>query len=360
MRRIVLPILLLLAVACSSEIDEVTFEEVNEEVAVVENSGETAKEETSEGFKEEPANKAPVFEEKSFSIDEHSAVGTSIGFLAATDANENPMTYTIESGVDIDIDKNTGELKVGPNLTLDFERTENIEFSISAYDGKITTEKTISLDIKNVDEMALLTEDQKELISYFQYLTLWKGPHVTEVDATRKWTTPMLLHLDGTITDEYRSTVESVISQYNSLFTESDFGIILTENADDANANLFFGAKEDVAEVWPDIYDLIKDGNYDGYAKTPSHNSLMTSTRIWISNPIEALLQHELGHALGFGHSNHCNGKKSILCSSVSAESVMLPVEADVIHYQYHRDMPSGLSESEIEQVLANLILIEE
>lgn len=359
MRRIVLPILSLLAIACSSEIDEEPYE-VSEEVTVVENPDETAKEETSEGFIEEPANKVPVFEKKSFSIDEHSAVGTSIGFLAATDANQSPMTYTLESGADIDIDENTGEMKVGQNLNLDFERTENIEFSILAFDGKITTEKTIFLNIQNVDEMVLLTAHQKELISYFQYLTLWKGPYVTEVEVTRKWTIPMILHLDGTITDEYRSTVESVISQYNALFTEGDFGIILTENADDANASLFFGAKEDVAAVWPDMYNLIKDGNYDGYAKTPSHNSIMTATRIWISNPIEALLKHELGHALGFGHSNHCNGEKSIMCSSVSAESVILPVEADVIRYQYHRDMPSGLSESEIEQVLANLILIEE
>jgi hypothetical protein len=169
----------------------------------------------------------------------------------------------------------------------------------------------------------------------------------------------MILHLDGTITDEFRETVESVISQYNILFTAGDFSITLTENPDIANASLFFGVKEDVANIWPDMYDLIKGGNYDGYAKTPSQNSVMTSTRIWISNPIEALFKHELGHALGFGHSNRCDGEKSIMCSMVSADSAILPVEAEVIRYQYHRDLPPGLSEAEMEEVLANLMLNE-
>ncbi|WP_373516987.1 hypothetical protein [Pricia sp.] len=260
MRRIALPILSLLAVACSSEIDEVTFEEINEKVSSEAYNDETAKENNS---------------------------------------------------------------------------------------------------AEDVDEMALLTSDQKELIFYFQYLTLWKGPHVTEIDKNRKWTTPMILHLDGMITDEYRETVESVISQYNTLFTESDFRITLTEDPDDANASLFFGTKEDVAVVWPDMYAIIKKGNYDGYAKTSSQNSIITATRIWISNPIGALFKHEMGHALGFGHSNHCEGKKSIMCSTVSAASAILPMEANVIRYQYHRDLPHGLSETEIEEVLANIILNE-
>ncbi len=355
MRRIVLPILSLLAVACSSEIDEVSFEEVNEKVTAEAYTDKIAEENSSA----KDAINTAFFEQRSFTIAEHSEAGSSIGFLVATDANEHPMTYTLESGTDIDIDERTGELKVGANLKLDFERTKNIEFSVSAFDGKTITEKTISLAIQDVDEMALLTADQKELISYFQYLTLWKGPHVSEIDKNRKWTTPMILHLDGTITDEYRATVERVIAQYNALFTESDFRITLTEDADGANASLFFGTKEAVADVWPDMYAIIKNGNYDGYAKTPSQNSVITSTRIWISNPIGALIKHEIGHALGFGHSNHCEGKKSIMCSTVSSASAILPIEANVIRYQYHRDLPPGLSETEIAEVLANIILNE-
>lgn len=355
MRRIALSILSLFAVACSSEIDEVSFEEVNETVSEDAYTDETDEEKSSA----KDANSAAFFAQSSFTIPEHSEAGSTIGFLSATDASENPMTYTLASDADIYVDEHTGELKVGATLKLDFECTKNIEFSVSAYHGKTITEKTISLTVQDVDEMALLTTDQEELISYFQYLTLWKGPYVTEIDENRKWTTPMKLHLDGTITDDYRTTVENVISQYNALFTDSDFRITLTEDADDANASLFFGTKNAVADVWPDMYKIIKNGNYDGYAKTPSQNSIITSTRIWISNPIGALFKHEMGHALGFGHSNHCEGKKSIMCSTVSTASAILPMEANVIRYQYHRDLLPGLSETEIEQVLANIILNE-
>jgi len=363
MRRIVLPILSLLAVACSKEIDEITFEAVNEEISVGSNSDAIVDKEAlgnvHENTQKELANNTLVFGQNLFSIPEHSAPGSSIGFLESTDANERRITYTLESDADIDIDQNTGELKVGATLKLDFELKENLEFAVSAFNGNTITKNRITLEIQDVDEMSLLTAEQKELISYFQYLTLWKGPYVTEVDVNRKWTTPMILHLDGTISDAYKATVEKVISQYNSLLTAGDFKISLTENADEANASLFFGPKEDLAAIWPDMYDIIKDGNYDGYAKTPSHNSVMTATRLWISNPLEALFKHELGHALGFGHSNRCDGAKSVMCSTVNAKSEILPVEADVIRYQYHRDLKPGLSEKEMEQVLANLMLNE-
>jgi hypothetical protein len=344
-----------LAVACSSEIDDVTFEEVNEEVTIGENPEETAKEnpptETHNGL---------IFEQRSFTIPEHSAAGSSIGFLTATNTDENSITYTLESETDIDIDENTGELKVGANLKLDFESEENLEFTVSAFDGKTITEKTFTLNIQDVDETALLTEEQKELVTYFQYLTLWKGPYVNEVDSNRKWTSPLKLHLSGAISDEYRATVESVLFQYNTLFTDGDFSITLIENADEADGNLFFGPKEEVEDIWPDMYEMIKDGNYGGYAMTPSQNAVLLSTRIWISNPIESLFKHELGHALGFGHSNRCDAGNSIMCSMVGADSEISPIEADIIRYLYHRDFPAGLSEAEIKKVLANLIVNEE
>lgn len=355
MRRIALPILSLLAVACSSEIDEVYLEEINEKVTVEAYTEDIAKENNSVDDAKRPA----VLEQRSYVIAEHSAAGSTIGFLPTADDDAHQITYSLESDIDIDVDENTGELKVGATLILDFEHKNTVEFLVSAFDGNTITQKTISLSIQDVDERTLLTAAQKELISDFQYLTLWKGPYVTEVDANRKWATEMILYLDGTITEDYRATVESVISQYNALFTAGDFKITLTEDADSANASLFFGTKKAVADVWPDMYNIIKNGNYDGYAKTSSQNSIMTSTRIWISNPIGALFKHELGHALGLGHSNHCDGEKSIMCSTVSAYSAILPSEANVIRYQYHRDLAPGLSETEIEEVLANLILNE-
>ncbi len=261
MRRIVLPILSLLAVACSSEIDEVVFDEVNKEIVVGENPDETAKEET------------------------------------------------------------------------------------------------FNLSIEAVDEKKMLTEAQKELITYFQYLTFWKGPSHTPNAFNQKWGSSMKLYLSGTISAEYKTTVARVISQYNSLFVDGDFDIALTDNEDNANAVLFFGTQEEVETVWTDMYDIIKDGNYSGYTITPSQNSVLISSRIWISNTIEVLFKHELGHALGFGHSNKCDDEDSFLCSQISTDNDILSVEADIIRYAYHRDVSAGQSEAQIEEVLAHIIV---
>ena len=359
MRRIVLPILSLLAVACSSEIDEVSLEKGNEELTIGENTDESAKDETPENPSEDPANNPPIFGQNSFNVNEHANAGSSIGFLNASDADEDTVTYILESDTDINIDENTGELTVGTDLKLDFETLPNIEFSVSAFDGKTITEEVFSLNVQNVNEVALLSEAQKELVSYFQYITFWKGPNHTPNSVNQKWESNMKMYLSGDITTDYRATAENIISEYNMLFTDGDFSIALTEDQQEANAELFFGTQEEVEEVWPDMYEIIETGSYSGYAMTPSQNAALVSTRIWISNPIEVLLKHELGHALGFGHSNKCEEEHSFLCSQISSENDILPIEADIIRYLYHRDISAGLSETEIEAVLADVILNE-
>ncbi len=344
MRRIVLPILSLFAVACSSEIDEVTLEEFHLEKII----------------STEITDKTATSESRTFTIPEHTAKYTSLGFVNFSDAGQDRITYSIACEADLTINEKTGELKTGPNMILDYEIAKNIEFTISAFDGKTIIDQDFTLIIEDINEMALLTAEQKELIAYFQYLTLWKAANLTPVDVNRKWKTAMKLHLNGQISDEYRATVERVVSQYNAILKDSDFSITLVEKADEANANLFFGTKEEVEEAWPDMYTVIKDGNYSGFAMTPSQNDILMSTRIWISNPIESLFKHELGHALGFGHSNKCDEGNSFLCSKIGADNEILPIEETVIRYLYHKDFPAGLSENEMGQVLANLMVNEE
>jgi len=347
MKKIIAPILSCLVFACSSDVEDVTIEEFSEETAKKETPSKTE-------------NNAPVIGLQNFTVAEHSQTGISIGFIQATDEDSDEITYTLESAADLTLDEKTGELKVGANLKLDYETVQNLDFTISAFDGKIITEKDFILTIEDVDETTLLTVDQKELITYFQHLVFWKEMGNSSVVLNQKWGSAMKLYLDGTISEQFRTTVESVIAQYNALFVDGDFSISLTEDSFEANATLFFGAKNEVENFWPDMYEEIKDGNFDGFAMTPSANSILVSTRIWISNPLEVLLKHELGHALGFGHSNKCADEHSFLCSQISTDNDFLPVEKDIIRFMYHSDVPAGLSETEIEMLLANLILNEQ
>ncbi len=340
MRKI--PLLILSTIflaACSSDSEPTNFE--------------------SESESTDSKNNVPTINAKTLTIPEHSESGTSIGFVEASDIEDDELTFTIDSDADIVIIENTGELTVGTNLKLDFETDQSIPFTISVFDGKAIAEKDFNLTIEDIDETTLLTDDQKELITYFQHLAFWKGASNTPVQFNQKWGSDMMLHLEGAISTDYRATVESVIAQYNTLTVDGDFNISLVGNESDANARLFFGTKAEVEAIWPDMYDEIKDGSYAGYAMTPSQNSILVSTRIWISNPVEVLLKHELGHALGFGHSNKCEDENSFLCSQISVDNDFLPIEEEIIRLMYHADLPAGLTETEIEMVLANLMINE-
>ena len=178
-------------------------------------------------------NKAPIYcFERPIRSSEHSGEPVvSIGFIQASDEDGDEITYTIESAVDLDARcQSTGELKVGGNIKLDYETVQNMDFTISAFDGKTITEKEFTLTVEDVDETTLLTEDQKELITYFQHLVFWKEASNSAVTLNQKWGSAMKLYLDGTISDEFETTVESVIAQYNVLFVDGDFSISLVEN----------------------------------------------------------------------------------------------------------------------------------
>lgn len=307
----------------------------------------------------ETTNNAPVIEAKTFTVAEHSASGTLIGTVEAVDNDEDELTFTITSDFDLKINEETGEITSGPNLNLDFETLQGLTFTVSVFDGSTISEKDFSLDIQDIDEMTLLTEEQNELISYFKLLALWKGPSNTPVDFNQKWGSPMKMYLDGSITNDFRATAENVIAEYNNITATGDFTISLTDNQSDANAHVFFGTKNEVEAIWSDMYDIIKDKSYDGYAMTPSQNAVLVSTRIWVSSEYEVLFKHELGHSLGFGHSDRCDAEKSFMCSTIEIENDILPIEEKVIGYLYHSDMGVGLSESEIDTVLANIMLNE-
>lgn len=310
-------------------------------------------------FEQESGNNQPEINDQAFQIDEHSAEGTSVGIVTATDKDGDDITFTIDSESGLEINENTGELTLGNNIALDFETAEILAFTVSAFDGKSIIEKDFILNISNVNEFDLLTDIQKETVSYFKYLALWQGPHNTPIDQTSKWAEPMKIFLDGTISNEFKINVENVLQEINGLTTEGSFEISLVETLDESNTHLFFGEANELETLWPDMYQTVNGQSYSGYASTNGTISTIQSARIWISNPIGVLFKHELGHSIGLGHSNLCDTENSFMCSSIDLEHEILPAEQDILRYMYHDDMPGGLTESELESYLANIIMNE-
>jgi len=335
MKKLVYLIAAMLVVACSSDTDEIKTE-----------------------IEQESGNNRPEINDQAFQIDEHSAGGTLIGTVSATDKDGDELTFTIDNESGLEIDEQTGELSLGNTVTLDFESAETLAFTTSVFDGKSIIDKDFILNIANVDEFELLSESQQETITYFKYLTLWQGPHNTPINQITKWGKPMKIFLDGTISPEFRTNVENVLEEINNLTAGGSFNISLVESLDESNTHLFFGESSELGNLWPDMYEVVHGQTFSGYASTSGTAAEIQSARIWISNPLEVLFKHELGHSIGLGHSDLCDTDKSFMCSTIAAEHTVLPVEQAILKYFYSDEIPGGLEANEINTTLANLILL--
>ena len=87
------------------------------------------------------------------SIDENTAADTNIGTpVAATDANNDTLTYTlgVYSAVSFDIDSETGHLKT--KAWLDYERKNSYTVTITVSDGSLTDSITVTINVNNVND----------------------------------------------------------------------------------------------------------------------------------------------------------------------------------------------------------------
>ncbi len=315
--------------------------------------------EDNDNANDEIENTAPIFGSLVFEIPEHSEAGTAIGNVNATDAENDDLTFSLDTDLDVSIDETTGALTTGEDLLLDFETTNSLSAEVTVFDGKQLVDGTITINLTDINEYEALSDEQRELIEYFQYLTLWQGPSSTPLNFTSRWEEPMKLYLDGQISTQFRANVETVLEEYNVLFENSDFNISLVQTLEESNAHLYFGEAADIEELWADVFEIIDGKTFSGYAITANNNSVLSNSRIWVSNPLAVLFKHELGHALGFGHSDKCDMENSFMCSNIDPEHDFLEVEKSIIQYAYDNEFSAGSSASEIELFLANQLILE-
>ncbi len=105
-------------------------------------------------------NTAPVFTDGTSvtrTVAENTAAAVNIGTpIAATDANNDTLTYTL-SGTDasaFDIDSTTGQLKT--KATLDYETKSTYTLTITVSDGSLTDTITVTINITDIDEAVVV------------------------------------------------------------------------------------------------------------------------------------------------------------------------------------------------------------
>ncbi len=102
----------------------------------------------------EITNAAPTIANQSFEVSEDAQANFAIGTVAASDADDDALTYSITAGNDanvFDLDATTGELSLVGSL--DFETLASYALTVEVSDGTETAQATVTVNVTNVNEV---------------------------------------------------------------------------------------------------------------------------------------------------------------------------------------------------------------
>ncbi len=125
---------------------------------------------------DEPANRAPVVEAKTFTVDE-TATGQ-IGTVTASDPDGDEITLGISTNYKgLYLITDTGALSLAAGKSLDGEASHTI--TVTAFDGSLSGEGKITINVNNVNKAPEIAADQ-----VFEVDENVEGAEVGTVDAT--------------------------------------------------------------------------------------------------------------------------------------------------------------------------------
>ena len=103
-------------------------------------------------------NAAPKIEAQTFSVAENAGVDTAVGTVAANDAQEDELTFSITNGNTGDafaINASTGAITVAGDL--DHETTAAYTLTVQVSDGSLTADAEVTINVTDVNEAPVIT-----------------------------------------------------------------------------------------------------------------------------------------------------------------------------------------------------------
>ncbi|MCA8986024.1 MAG: cadherin domain-containing protein [Planctomycetaceae bacterium] len=117
------------------------------------------------------ANTAPVLNDATFFVNENANVGLIFGVVQGTDAENDPISYSITNGNTngaFSIDPSTGILRVANSAALDFETMPVFTLEVTGVDGRdpqLTDTATITVNLRDVNDAPTVDPNQVFTVS---------------------------------------------------------------------------------------------------------------------------------------------------------------------------------------------------
>jgi len=305
-------------------------------------------------------NLPPTVNAQSFEVPENSSTLTSIGFVIATDPENDSLRFTLVDSEEppVRIDFNTGELQIRDQFLIDYETTTHFNLTVSVADRTSRSNAEITINILDEDD-GLLSNIEKDVSREFVRVVL--GSDIGVSGVLNKWSGAIKVFLDGDISTYYRNQVEAQNEIFNALMTDGTT-VELVPTLSEANIHLYLGDLNEIKDLWPDIYDFAIGGDYGGVAQIDliDENNVILAGRTWVGYENKGTYNHELGHLLGFSHSTKCDLKlqrnTSMMCGSVYIEGLTI-FDEYLIKAAYHPNMLAGYRLEETQEIIEEILL---
>lgn len=217
------------------------------------------------------------------------------------------------------------------------------------------------VDMEMPEPTATLTVKEQEFLSEYEFITFNLSPTSFGASRNEKWETDIKLFLQGDVSDTYRAEVVNALATFTDFF-DSNLKCSLVDTFEESNVHLIFGEKDDIKELWPDMFNQIGETNFEGYALYKSAGGFkIHDGRIWVRNEKIPLFKHELCHVIGLGHASgrYCSGSiasnRSLMCSFLLED--FSAFDRAIIQTLYTSEVEAGKFFSELKPVIEELLL---
>ena len=201
-----------------------------------------------------------------------------------------------------------------------------------------------------------------EIIEYFVEVALgfeFAAPGVDDV--VRKWPADkkvlVNVQVDGAITSQDRETLDDVIEELNELMAESGTHLELTDSGD-IDIRIHFAPQS----TFPQLVSGYVPGNTGYFSLSYGINNEFTMGTVVIANDSDVdqtlrshLIREELTQAMGLAKDSS-RYPNSIFRMEFSTTTEYAPIDREIIHLLYHREVRPGMDEDAVVPVLRSLL----